>query len=501
MGYDDGEIPYPGGFPTRIILIANCREYTRVKRKKGPDQFWSRDYQTIGMIIKRVRNPPNKEAVKKAIIKHKGFLDTKTAAMLGERPGLQPNARPLRPAATTSSQLPGKACLPHALAPPLPAPPVPASHRGPDQAAAGAGHRAPEHKLETPTRGQRQVCRSPGESGSAPAASDAAEQHASPGARGGALRRPDATPGETPKGNDPGEVSNRTGSGYATHQALMPEWQAELLAQGSRRTTTQLPLRRIVPPPPDPEDGFQTSQPLQSPTATDTAAGCPTMPQGSDSMPSPLSIQWDRIGAAYEDLVGQMGRLQNQQCESETERRRVTVEEIRFATERDDLQRVLELQSAARGEFAELQQARLQVQNELQALDAQQNELKRQRLQVEAGLGCMQEELSKVADSWMGPGVCSAARSDDMIVGQSSGSDGPCVATRPGLVQNLREQHTAAQYQAHLLERFGPQWMAEWRIRKSTKNVFKKVKKDKKARADGFKDDWDRKCQRQQQLR
>ena len=58
-----------------------------VRRSRGPNQFWSQDYQSRGIIIRRATREPNKARVMRTIMHQVGYLKPTTAAALGERAG------------------------------------------------------------------------------------------------------------------------------------------------------------------------------------------------------------------------------------------------------------------------------------------------------------------------------------------------------------------------------------------------------------------------------
>ena len=64
-----------------------------VRRSRGPNQYWSQDYQSRGIIIRRATREPNKARVMRTIMHQVGYLKPTTAAALGERAGWYPSAR------------------------------------------------------------------------------------------------------------------------------------------------------------------------------------------------------------------------------------------------------------------------------------------------------------------------------------------------------------------------------------------------------------------------
>ena len=93
LEWEEGEVPYPGCFPVRMVLTLSCTEVRTVRRSRGPNQFWSQDYQSRGIIIRRATREPNKAKVMRAIMNQVGYLKPTTAAALGERAGWYPSAR------------------------------------------------------------------------------------------------------------------------------------------------------------------------------------------------------------------------------------------------------------------------------------------------------------------------------------------------------------------------------------------------------------------------
>ena len=87
LDWDVGEVPYPGCFPVRMVLTLSCKEGKTVKRSRGPNQYWSQDYQSKGIIIRRATRMPNKARVMRTIMHQVGYLKPTTAAALGERAG------------------------------------------------------------------------------------------------------------------------------------------------------------------------------------------------------------------------------------------------------------------------------------------------------------------------------------------------------------------------------------------------------------------------------
>ena len=63
-----------------------------MRRSRGPNHFWSKNYQSRGIIIRRAIRKPNKDKVMRRM--HEvGYLKPTTAAALGERAGRYPSAR------------------------------------------------------------------------------------------------------------------------------------------------------------------------------------------------------------------------------------------------------------------------------------------------------------------------------------------------------------------------------------------------------------------------
>ena len=93
LDWEEGEVPYPGCFPGRMVLTLSCKEGKTVKRSRGPNQYWSQDYQSKGIIIRRAIRMPNKARVMRTIMHQVGYLKPTTAAALGERAGRYPSAR------------------------------------------------------------------------------------------------------------------------------------------------------------------------------------------------------------------------------------------------------------------------------------------------------------------------------------------------------------------------------------------------------------------------
>ena len=84
LDWDVGEVPYPGCFPVRMVLTLSCKECKTVKRSRGPNQYWSQDYQSKGIIIRRAIREPNKDKVMRMIMKQVGYLKQTTARAFGE---------------------------------------------------------------------------------------------------------------------------------------------------------------------------------------------------------------------------------------------------------------------------------------------------------------------------------------------------------------------------------------------------------------------------------
>ena len=87
LEWEEGEVPYPGCFPVRMVLTLSCTECETVRRSRGPNQYWTQDYQSRGIIIRRATREPNKARVMRTIMKQVGHLKPTTAAALGERAG------------------------------------------------------------------------------------------------------------------------------------------------------------------------------------------------------------------------------------------------------------------------------------------------------------------------------------------------------------------------------------------------------------------------------
>ena len=86
LDWDEGEVPDPECFPVRMVLTLSCTEVRTVRRSRGPNQFWSKNYQSRGIIIRRAIREPNKDKVMRRM--HEvGYLKPTTAAALGERAG------------------------------------------------------------------------------------------------------------------------------------------------------------------------------------------------------------------------------------------------------------------------------------------------------------------------------------------------------------------------------------------------------------------------------
>ena len=93
LEWEEGEVPYPGCFPVRMVLTLSCTEGKTVRRTRGPNQYWSQDYQSRGIIIRRATREPDKVRVMRTIMHQVGYLKPTTAAALGERAGRYPSAR------------------------------------------------------------------------------------------------------------------------------------------------------------------------------------------------------------------------------------------------------------------------------------------------------------------------------------------------------------------------------------------------------------------------
>ena len=93
LEWEEGEVPYPGCFPVRMVLTLSCTECKTVRRSRGPNQYWTQDYQSRGIIIRRATREPNKARVMRTIMHQVGYLKPTTAAALGERAGWHPSAR------------------------------------------------------------------------------------------------------------------------------------------------------------------------------------------------------------------------------------------------------------------------------------------------------------------------------------------------------------------------------------------------------------------------
>ena len=92
LDWDEGEVPFPECFPVRMVLTLSCTEVRTVRRSRGPNHFWSKNYQSRGIIIRRAIRKPNKDKVMRRM--HEvGYLKPTTAAALGERAGRYPSAR------------------------------------------------------------------------------------------------------------------------------------------------------------------------------------------------------------------------------------------------------------------------------------------------------------------------------------------------------------------------------------------------------------------------
>ena len=93
LEWEEGEVPYPGCFPVRMVLTLSCTDGKTVRRSRGPNQYWSQYYQSRGIITRRATREPNKARVMRTIMHQVGYLKPTTAEALGERPGWQPTVR------------------------------------------------------------------------------------------------------------------------------------------------------------------------------------------------------------------------------------------------------------------------------------------------------------------------------------------------------------------------------------------------------------------------
>ena len=87
LEWEEGEVPYPGCFPVRMVLTLSCTEVRTVRRSRGQNQFWLKNYQSRGIITRRATRGPNKARVMRTIMHQVGYLKPTTAAALGERAG------------------------------------------------------------------------------------------------------------------------------------------------------------------------------------------------------------------------------------------------------------------------------------------------------------------------------------------------------------------------------------------------------------------------------
>ena len=93
LEWEEGEVPYPGCFPVRMVLTLSCTEVRTVRRSRGPNQYWSQHYQSWGTITRRATREQNKARVMRTIMHQVGYLKPTTAEALGERAGWQPTVR------------------------------------------------------------------------------------------------------------------------------------------------------------------------------------------------------------------------------------------------------------------------------------------------------------------------------------------------------------------------------------------------------------------------
>ena len=100
LDWDEGEVPYPGCFPVRMVLTLSCKEGKTVKRSRGPNQYWSQDYQSKGIIIRRAIREPNKDKVMRMIMKRCRLLEADNGAGVRRACGF---SKPLQHTAPSSA--------------------------------------------------------------------------------------------------------------------------------------------------------------------------------------------------------------------------------------------------------------------------------------------------------------------------------------------------------------------------------------------------------------